>query len=103
MRTFVRIANIEKAMTPLGAKRIIRSESFTCGAYGPTPIARLMLGAAGVNTQSPGRRIGELAVWPDTGTFCADFVARETAEDWLVPQEGFEPPTPSLRMTCSTS
>ena len=22
---------------------------------------------------------------------------------WLVPQEGFEPPTPSLRMTCSTS
>jgi len=21
---------------------------------------------------------------------------------WVVPQEGFEPPTPSLRMTCST-
>lgn len=24
-------------------------------------------------------------------------------EEGVVPQEGFEPPTPSLRMTCSTS
>ncbi len=29
-------------------------------------------------------------------------LAMEPVVGWVVPQEGFEPPTPSLRMTCST-
>ena len=34
------------------------------------------------------------------GTVCAHFVA---IKEEMVPLKGLEPPTPSLRMTCSTS
>ena len=38
----------------------------------------------------------------EAGAYLVSFIDLEIPSKSLVPQEGFEPPTPSLRMMCST-
>src|SRR4051794_23954461 len=50
--------------------------------------------------ETPRQPVRHEVVTHVSGTFCYLCGLDMT---WLVPQEGFEPPTPSLRMTCSTN
>ena len=75
-------------------------------AWGETPVAVLMAGATlltpEIRLDRAARGICETALGtrseqPDYGP------ARPDPGGFLVPVKGLEPPTPSLRMTCSTS